>query len=133
MKYWRAFSVAGDVELPEASGASPFWLQFLLRMLGSILYSPLSYSHEALRFLAILGNSFSRNCICAFLLALAESLKQLGPEVLQGNAQGAFEAWHSTMEIDRFLAFRQRVADPSDDRVPTPLFRCGIVDQHAIN
>src|ERR1700737_3561548 len=55
----------------------------LLRNKGGILHSPLRYSHEALRFLAILGKSFFPKLqICALhirqLPALAKRLEQLG-------------------------------------------------------
>jgi len=55
----------------------------LLRNMGGILHSPLRYSHEALRFLAILGKSFFPKLhICALhtrqLPALTKRLEQLG-------------------------------------------------------
>jgi hypothetical protein len=55
----------------------------LLRIVGGILHSPLSYSHEALRFLAILENSFFPKLhICVLhtrqLPALTKRLEQLG-------------------------------------------------------
>src|SRR3981189_969696 len=55
----------------------------LLRNIGGILHSPLRYSHEALRFLAILGKSFFPKLqICALhtrqLSALTKCLEQLG-------------------------------------------------------
>src|ERR1700688_3831678 len=55
----------------------------LLRFVGGILHSPLRYSHEALRFLAILGKSFFPKLhICALhtrqLPALTKRLEQLG-------------------------------------------------------
>src|SRR3977135_112461 len=58
-------------------------LNVLLRNIGGILHSPLRYSHEALRFLAILGKSFFPKLqICALhtrqLPALTKRLEQLG-------------------------------------------------------
>jgi hypothetical protein len=55
----------------------------LLRNMGGILHSPLRYSHEALRFLAILGKRFFPKLhICALhtrqLSALTKRLEQLG-------------------------------------------------------
>ena len=55
----------------------------LLRNMGGILHSPLRYSHEALRFLGILGNSFLPKLhICALhtrqFPALSKRLEQLG-------------------------------------------------------
>lgn len=55
----------------------------LLRTMGGLLHGPLSYSHEALRFLAILGKSFFPKLqICALhtrqLPALTKCLEQLG-------------------------------------------------------
>ena len=55
----------------------------LLRNVGVILHRPLRYSHEALRFLAILGKSFFPKLhISALhtrqLSALAKRLEQLG-------------------------------------------------------
>ena len=55
----------------------------LLRNMGGLFHSPLRYSHEALRFLAILGKSFFPKLhICALhtrqLPALTKRLEQLG-------------------------------------------------------
>src|ERR1700736_3851539 len=55
----------------------------LLRNMGGLFHGPLRYSHEALRFLAILGKSFFPKLhICALhtrqLPALTKRLEQLG-------------------------------------------------------